>query len=68
MTGPHRVVFIGMRGAEQGNDRIPFRSDDGAAIFMDAAHHRLDQRPKAVGGLLRVHRFDQLGGLDGVGE
>jgi hypothetical protein len=61
VAGPHRVVLMGDRGAEQGHDPVAEHAADYALIAVDGVNHDLDRPVEQPLGVLGVQVPNQLG-------
>jgi hypothetical protein len=44
VAGPHRVIFMRQRGAEEGHDPVAHHLVDCALVAVDRLHHPLEDR------------------------
>ena len=66
--GPLRVVFVGDRRTEQGEDRVTDDLVDLPAERSDICHEALEAVVDQVLQLLGIHRLGETGEADEVGE
>ena len=60
IAGPHGMVLVGERGAEEGHDAVAHGLVDGALVTVDGLHHALEHRIEELTRLLRVAICEQL--------
>jgi hypothetical protein len=68
IAGPHGVVLMGERRAEQRHDPVAHHLVDRALIAVDGLHHPFEHRIEEFAGLLGIAISEQLHGALEVGE
>ncbi len=68
IAGPHGVVLVGERRAEERHDPVAHHLVDGALVVVDGLHHALEHRIEELAGLFGVAVGEQLHGALEVGE
>ena len=68
VAGPHRVVLVGERRAEERHDPVAHHLVDGALVAVDGLHHPLEDGVEELARLLGVAVGEQLHRALEVGE
>ena len=68
VAGPHRVVLVGERRAEERHDAVAHHQADGALVVMDGLHHVFEDRVEEFARLLGITFGQQLHRALEVGE
>jgi hypothetical protein len=68
ITGPHRVILMGDRRAEQRHDAVAEHAVDGALIAMDGIDHQLDHGVEKLLRILHVAAGNHLQRAFDVGK
>ena len=68
VAGPHRVVLVGERRAEERHDPVAHDLVDGALVAVDGLHHALEHGIEELARLLGVAVGQQLHRALEVGE
>ena len=68
VAGPHRVILVRERRAEQRHDAVAHHLVDGALVAMDGLHHPFEHRVEELARLLGIAVGEQLHRALEVGE
>jgi hypothetical protein len=68
IAGPHRMIFMRQRGAEQRHDAVAHDLIHGALVLMNRGHHPLKHRVEELARLLGIAIGQQLHGAFQIGK
>ena len=68
VAGPHRVILVGERRAEQRHDAVAHHLIDGALVVMDGLHHVFEDGVEEFARLLGITVGQQFHRALEVGE